>query len=119
MLWIVEHVLRESPYLSRILSRGGLVVRPRGLRVPGSNPNSTNEPPCKWSWCTPNVLPLVWCPQPTSTDSPIGFRVHVGVVRKFGEGWQIRCLPRHLIVVQNNEVRLKIALMLLQNGTLI
>ncbi|GBO36319.1 hypothetical protein AVEN_264100-1 [Araneus ventricosus] len=38
-----------------------------------------------------NVLPLVWWPQPTPTDSPIGFRVHrggrksFGVVRKFEE----------------------------------
>ncbi|GBO29930.1 hypothetical protein AVEN_134169-1 [Araneus ventricosus] len=38
-----------------------------------------------------NVLPLVWCPQPTPTDPPIGFSVHrdrqrAGVVLKFGEG---------------------------------
>ncbi|GBL89048.1 hypothetical protein AVEN_255191-1 [Araneus ventricosus] len=45
---------------------GGLVVssRLRGRRVPGSKPDSTEEPPCKWVWCTlnpsgPNFL--VWC----------------------------------------------------------
>ncbi|GBN38379.1 hypothetical protein AVEN_177904-1 [Araneus ventricosus] len=35
-------------------------------RVPGLNPDSIEEPPCKRVWCTlnppgPNVLPLVWC----------------------------------------------------------
>ncbi|GBM39238.1 hypothetical protein AVEN_43640-1 [Araneus ventricosus] len=43
------------------------LLRPsRVQRVPGSKPDSTKEPPCKWVWCTsnpsePNVLPLVWC----------------------------------------------------------
>ncbi|GBM29959.1 hypothetical protein AVEN_167437-1 [Araneus ventricosus] len=34
-------------------------------------------------------------------------------------GCQLRCYPRHLTTVQNYEVRPKIALVLLQNGTLI
>ncbi|GBL83396.1 hypothetical protein AVEN_110700-1 [Araneus ventricosus] len=34
-------------------------------------------------------------------------------------GCQLRCRPRHLTEVQNYEVRPKIALVLLQNGTLI
>ncbi|GBM30099.1 hypothetical protein AVEN_78502-1 [Araneus ventricosus] len=78
--------------------RGGLVVRsrPRSWRVPGSKPDSTEEPSCKRVWCTLNLSelnnhPLVWCPQPTTTDSPIVCRVHrdgrgTGVVWKFGEG---------------------------------
>ncbi|GBN93735.1 hypothetical protein AVEN_145381-1 [Araneus ventricosus] len=47
--------------------RGGLIVRPRPRRrrVPGSKPDSTEEPPCKRFWCTlnpsgPNTLSLVW-----------------------------------------------------------
>ncbi|GFX56408.1 hypothetical protein TNCV_2243401 [Trichonephila clavipes] len=28
----------------------------------------------------------------------------VGVVEKLGEGYQLRCRPRHLTMVQNNEV---------------
>ncbi|GBN57209.1 hypothetical protein AVEN_222258-1 [Araneus ventricosus] len=40
------------------------------------------------------------------------------LVRKFGGGCQLRCCPPHLIVVQNYNDRLKIALALLQNGTL-
>ncbi|GBL90533.1 hypothetical protein AVEN_179452-1 [Araneus ventricosus] len=43
--------------------RSGLVVRsrPRGWRVPGLKPDSTEELPCKRAWCTPNLLQLVWC----------------------------------------------------------
>ncbi|GBM52721.1 hypothetical protein AVEN_204702-1 [Araneus ventricosus] len=44
--------------------RGGRVMRSRlrGWRVPNSNEN----PPCIWTYCTlnhtqPNILPLVWC----------------------------------------------------------
>ncbi|GBO45686.1 hypothetical protein AVEN_81945-1 [Araneus ventricosus] len=33
-------------------------------------------------------------------------RPPVGVRRKFGEGCQLRCRPRHLTAVQNYEVRL-------------
>ncbi|GBN35132.1 hypothetical protein AVEN_133859-1 [Araneus ventricosus] len=54
---------RTLPY-----SQARLVVRSRlrDQRVPGSKPDSTEEPPCKRVWCTfnpsgPNVLPLVWC----------------------------------------------------------
>ncbi|GBO09736.1 hypothetical protein AVEN_42379-1 [Araneus ventricosus] len=65
--------------------------------VSGSKPDSTKDPSCVWVWFKLNLmsrvkpLRLVWCPKPTSTDSPIGFRVHkdpgkmAGVVRKFGE----------------------------------
>ncbi|GBM99094.1 hypothetical protein AVEN_138933-1 [Araneus ventricosus] len=54
---------RTLPY-----SQARLVVRSRlrDLRVLGSKPDSTEEPPCKRVWCTfnpsgPKVLPLVWC----------------------------------------------------------
>ncbi|GBL94220.1 hypothetical protein AVEN_163535-2-1, partial [Araneus ventricosus] len=40
-----------------------------------------------------------------------------GVVRKFGEGCQLWCPLHHLTAVQNDEVRPKIALVLLRNGT--
>ncbi|GBM92543.1 hypothetical protein AVEN_272838-1, partial [Araneus ventricosus] len=33
-------------------------------------------------------------------------------------GCQIRCHPHHLAVIQNDEIRPKIVLVLLQNGTL-
>ncbi|GBL87375.1 hypothetical protein AVEN_118328-1 [Araneus ventricosus] len=47
-------------------------------------------------------------------------RPPAAVVRKLGEGGgQLRCRPRHLTDVQNDEVHPKIALVLLQNGTLI
>ncbi|GBM98861.1 hypothetical protein AVEN_44867-1 [Araneus ventricosus] len=77
--------------------------RPRGARVPGSKPDSIEEPPCKRVWCTlnptrPNVLPLVW----------------YGSLER---GYQLRYRPPHLTKVKNYEVRPKIALMLLQNGT--
>ncbi|GBM01976.1 hypothetical protein AVEN_269576-1 [Araneus ventricosus] len=82
----------------------GLVVRSQPLdrRVPGLKPNSTEEPPCKRVWYTlnpwgPNVLPLVWC---GSLES----------------GCQLKCCPFHLTVVQNYEIRPKIALVLLQTG---
>ncbi|GBM69513.1 hypothetical protein AVEN_137908-1 [Araneus ventricosus] len=96
------------------------------------------------SW-GPSVLLLVWFPQPTSIDSPKGFRVHrsgrgagvvltthvhrltqrfrvhrggrgAGVVRKFVEGFQFRCHPRHLTDVQNYEFQSKLGSVLLQNG---
>ncbi|GBM63673.1 hypothetical protein AVEN_112837-1 [Araneus ventricosus] len=47
-------------------------------------------------------------------------RPPVGVVRKLGKGrCQLRRRPRHLTAVQNDAVRPKIALVLLQNGKLI
>ncbi|GBN55075.1 hypothetical protein AVEN_55420-1 [Araneus ventricosus] len=53
-----------------------------------------NHPQC------PNVLPLVWR-------------------RSLERGCHVRCRPHHLTMVQNGEVRPKIALVLLQNRTLI
>ncbi|GBN73229.1 hypothetical protein AVEN_105661-1 [Araneus ventricosus] len=66
-------------------------------------PDPTEEPPCKRVWCPlntsrPNVLPLVW-------------------YESLERGCQLKCRPRHLIAVQNDEFRPKIAFMLLQNGT--
>ncbi|GBN29884.1 hypothetical protein AVEN_178989-1 [Araneus ventricosus] len=85
--------------------RGGLVgrARLRGRRVPGSKPDSTEDPPCigpverEIIRRGPNVLPLVW----------------FGSLER---GCQLRCRPRHLTEIQNDEVRPKIALVLLQNG---
>ncbi|GBO20905.1 hypothetical protein AVEN_193696-1 [Araneus ventricosus] len=76
----------------------------RCQRFPGSKPLSTEDPSCTWVRCTlfklggQNGLPLVL----------------YGVKREC----QLRCRPRHLTVVQNYEVRPKIALVFLQNGTL-
>ncbi|GBL77041.1 hypothetical protein AVEN_12692-1 [Araneus ventricosus] len=87
---------------------GGLVVTYRlwGRRVPGSIPDSNENPPCMWVWCTLNLTS--WAKSPPAA-----------VVRRFGEGCQLRCRPLDLTKVQNYEVRPKIALVLLQNGTLI
>ncbi|GBM29059.1 hypothetical protein AVEN_209566-1 [Araneus ventricosus] len=53
----------------------GILVTSRlwGLRVPGSKPDSTEDPPCMWACCTPNHT---W-----GTKRP-----PAGVMRKFGEG---------------------------------
>ncbi|GBM92883.1 hypothetical protein AVEN_205215-1 [Araneus ventricosus] len=84
--------------------RGGLVVRsrPRDRRAPGSKPDSTEDPPYMGPTTRQIILsvqtPFRWCG---------------------AEVWrcQLRCRPRHLTAVQNDEVRPKIALVLLQNGT--
>ncbi|GBN80965.1 hypothetical protein AVEN_210748-1 [Araneus ventricosus] len=85
--------------------RFGLVVRCWiwSRRIQGSKPNSTNPSRIgpvtrqiirRWS----NILPLVWC-------------------RSLERGCQLRCRPPHLTGAQNDEVRPKIALVWLQNGT--
>ncbi|GBM11372.1 hypothetical protein AVEN_13594-1 [Araneus ventricosus] len=84
------------------VGRGGLVARPRprDWRVPGSISDFAEDPPCMASYV-------------------VAKRLRTGAVRKFGEGRQLRRRHRHLTSVQNHEVRPKIALALLQNGTLI
>ncbi|GBL85469.1 hypothetical protein AVEN_34643-1 [Araneus ventricosus] len=99
--------------LSKITSRGhyysgGLMVRSRlrCRRVKSSKPDSTEYPPRMGPLAGqiirrgPNDLPLQWC----------------GSLER---GCQLRFRPRHLTVVQNYEVHPKIALVLLQNLTLI
>ncbi|GBM28137.1 hypothetical protein AVEN_224194-1 [Araneus ventricosus] len=88
--------------------RGGLVVRSRpwGRRAPGSRPDSTEDPPCMG----PAARYIIRSGQTSSRWC--GVEVRRG-------GCQLRCRPRHLTEVQNYEVRPKIALVLLQNGTLI
>ncbi|GBL75344.1 hypothetical protein AVEN_210154-1 [Araneus ventricosus] len=86
------------------LPRGhdGLVVISRllGRWVPGSKLDSTEDPSCIGPPARyiirsrPNAIPLGW------------------------RGSQFRCDPRHLTAVRNAEVRPKIALVLLQNWTL-
>ncbi|GBN40132.1 hypothetical protein AVEN_251699-1 [Araneus ventricosus] len=95
----------KNPTFPRMnfLGCGGLVVRtrPRGRRFPGLKPDSTEEPPCNRFWCTSNPsgqMSSCWC----------------GSLER---GSQLRCRPLHLTAVQNYEVRSKIALVLLQNGT--
>ncbi|GBL87933.1 hypothetical protein AVEN_192093-1 [Araneus ventricosus] len=86
--------------LNVVWGRGCLMVRsrPRGRRVPGSKPVSTEEQPCTLNTSGPNVLPLVRC----------------GSLER---GCQLRCRPRHLTTFQNDEIRPKIALVFLQNWT--
>ncbi|GBN64508.1 hypothetical protein AVEN_114426-1 [Araneus ventricosus] len=93
---------------SNLWGRGGLVVRFRlwGRRVPGPRPDSTEDPPCMG----PAARQIIRSGQTSSRWC--GVEVWRG-------GCQLRCRPRHLTEVQNYEVRPKIALVLLQNGTLI
>ncbi|GBN12133.1 hypothetical protein AVEN_4129-1 [Araneus ventricosus] len=55
------------------LGRGEIVVtlRVRNRKAPGSKPESPEDPPCLWQWCTLHLT----CVK----------RVPVGVMRKFGE----------------------------------
>ncbi|GBM92629.1 hypothetical protein AVEN_136210-1 [Araneus ventricosus] len=86
----------------------GLVVRcrPRGRRVPGSKPDSIVDPSCMGPASREVIRRgsyiVRWC----------GAEVWKG-------GYQLRCRPRHLISVQNYEVRPKIALALPLNKPLI
>ncbi|GBM97570.1 hypothetical protein AVEN_143801-1 [Araneus ventricosus] len=92
------------------MTRGSLVVKYRlqGRRVPGSKPDSTEDPRCMWACsslnhtCGLNDLLLLQC----------GVEAWTGML-------QLRCRPRHLTAAQNYEVRPKIALMFFQNGALI
>ncbi|GBM22059.1 hypothetical protein AVEN_137369-1 [Araneus ventricosus] len=79
---------------------------PRSRRIPGSKSDSTENPSCIGPVAceilrrVSNILPMVWC----------------GSL----ERWcQPRFRRRHLITVRNSEIRPKIALVLLRNGTLI
>ncbi|GBM82901.1 hypothetical protein AVEN_230468-1 [Araneus ventricosus] len=92
-------------YSASSKGRGGPVVRSRlwGHRPPGSKPASTKDLPC---------MGLLHAKSYVEAK-----RLPVGVAWKLGEGCQRRC--RHLTVVQNYEVRPKIALVLFKNGTLI
>ncbi|GBN13220.1 hypothetical protein AVEN_113910-1 [Araneus ventricosus] len=81
--------------LLSLLGSGGLMVRSRlqGRRVPGSKPYSIEDPPCMGLLHTKSYV-LAKCPPagavPTSTDPPMGSRVHwdgrgTGVVMELGE----------------------------------
>ncbi|GBM12367.1 hypothetical protein AVEN_211554-1 [Araneus ventricosus] len=61
----------------------GIVIRFRfqALMVPGSNPDSTKDPPCILTCCMLNLTSSVKRPQ-----------IALGVVRKFGEGVTARVL---------------------------
>ncbi|GBM78526.1 hypothetical protein AVEN_260452-1 [Araneus ventricosus] len=82
--------------------RGSLVVRSRlwGRRAPGSKPDSTEDPPCIEPVARYIIrscqTPSRWC----------------GVEVWRGRG-QLRCRPRHLTAVQNDEVCPKTAPVLL------
>ncbi|GBL94156.1 hypothetical protein AVEN_163487-1 [Araneus ventricosus] len=88
-----------------IPGRGVLVVRSPlwGRRVPGSKPDSNDDPPCMGHVERQIILSSQtsarWC-------------------GSLEGGRQLRCRPRHLTAVQNYEVCPKIALVLPQNWTL-
>ncbi|GBM03515.1 hypothetical protein AVEN_95408-1 [Araneus ventricosus] len=100
-------ILKESTRHAKG-ARGGLVARPRpwGRRAPCSRPDSTEDPPCMGPVARQIIrsgqISSRWCG-----------------VEAWRGGCQFSRRPRHLTLVQNYEVRLKIALVLLQNGTLI
>ncbi|GBM69818.1 hypothetical protein AVEN_224739-1 [Araneus ventricosus] len=56
---------------------GSLVLRFRFRRATSSTPDSTKDPPCVWTWCTPNQTP--WVKHPP-----------VDMVQKFGDGVPIQ-----------------------------
>ncbi|GBM03066.1 hypothetical protein AVEN_14572-1 [Araneus ventricosus] len=64
----------------------------RILRVPGSKPDSTEDPSCLWAWC---MLILTWVKFPSDSVEP-----------KFGEEGATSSSDR----VQNYEIRPKLAL---------
>ncbi|GBM74513.1 hypothetical protein AVEN_58388-1 [Araneus ventricosus] len=86
MVAFCNSILTSDASVFCMQCRGGLVVRPRlwVRRVPGSKPDSSEDPSC---------------------FGPVA------------EAWrgvrQLKCRPHHLTAVQNYEVRLKTALLLL------
>ncbi|GBM13466.1 hypothetical protein AVEN_40406-1 [Araneus ventricosus] len=90
------------------LIHGGLVVkvRLRDQRASSSEPDSSEDPPCVRAACTLNSTS--WAKRPLG-----------GEVRKFGYGAPAQVSPCHLTAAQNYDVRPKIGLLLLQEGTLI
>ncbi|GBM68364.1 hypothetical protein AVEN_198816-1 [Araneus ventricosus] len=73
----------------------------QGQRVPGSKPDFTDDPWCMWANCMLNLM--LW-------------------VKHLEKVWrgacQLWCHPCYLTMVHNYEVHAKIALLLIQNGTL-
>ncbi|GBM43124.1 hypothetical protein AVEN_148693-1 [Araneus ventricosus] len=61
---------------------------------------------------------LTVCVAKSQSAELLHVKSYVVVSGSLERGCQLRCRPRHLTEVQNYEVRPKIALVLLQNGTL-
>ncbi|GBO08880.1 hypothetical protein AVEN_140990-1 [Araneus ventricosus] len=91
---------------NKLGGRGGLVARSRlwGRRVPGSKPDSTEDPSC--------IGPTAFTRSGQTSSRWCGAEAWRG-------GCQLRCRPCPRTAVQNYEVRPKIALALLQNETLL
>ncbi|GBO39497.1 hypothetical protein AVEN_32258-1 [Araneus ventricosus] len=93
--------------VERLKGSGGIVVssRPWGRRAPGSKPDSTEDPSCMGPAARQIIrsyqTPPRWCG-----------------VEAWRGGCQLMRRPRHLTAAQIYEVRPKIPLVLLQNGTL-
>ncbi|GBM83949.1 hypothetical protein AVEN_100086-1, partial [Araneus ventricosus] len=91
---------------SKSLGRGGLVVRSRSPRVPGSKPDSTEDTPCMWARYTLNYMLEIKRP-------------HAGVARKFGKEMPAQVSPSSFVRGSKLRGRTKLVLVLLQNWTLI
>ncbi|GBM90895.1 hypothetical protein AVEN_155328-1 [Araneus ventricosus] len=76
--------------------------RLRSRRAPGLKPDSTEEQPCIWTCFALNYTK--WIKRP-----PAGVEIWRGVC-------QLRCRPRHLTAIQNDEVRSKITLISFKIG---
>ncbi|GBM63395.1 hypothetical protein AVEN_82250-1 [Araneus ventricosus] len=81
----------QYPTLQTATLRGK--VSASGPEVPGSNPDSTEDPRCMWAWCTLNLSSWVKRP-PAGVEQELGMPTHV-------------CRSRHLTMVQNPEVLAK------------
>ncbi|GBL78350.1 hypothetical protein AVEN_42876-1 [Araneus ventricosus] len=110
-IFLFNRILLAEYYIYSSLNlcngRGGLVVRSRlrARRIPGSKPDSMK---INRAWGPSHAKPYLVTKCPPA-----------GVVQSLEKGCQLRCSRRHLTVVQNYEVGPEIALLLLQNGTLI
>ncbi|GBL84321.1 hypothetical protein AVEN_118687-1 [Araneus ventricosus] len=81
--------------------------RLRNRRIPGSKPNPTEDLSCKGLL---HVKSYVVAKRPPMWS---------GSLERSASSSVFKCRPRRLTAVQNYEIRPKIALVLLQNGTLI
>ncbi|GBN37856.1 hypothetical protein AVEN_248900-1 [Araneus ventricosus] len=85
-------LVRKTPELEPVIEQELFASPKRQLhiatvRVPGSEPNFTEDPPSVWAWCT-LILP-------SSVKSP-----PAGVVQKLGEEVELRCCHPHLTEVE-------------------
>ncbi|GBN22603.1 hypothetical protein AVEN_243271-1 [Araneus ventricosus] len=115
---------------SKIRSRWLVVrCRPRRRRVPGSKPDSVKDPSCIGSIARKLYVRVERPHAGTVPTIHIHRLTHGPRVHRNGRalvwcislewGCQLRCRPRHLTAVQNDEISPHVALVLLQNGALV